>query len=47
MDYGKLTDHNGKKIDCCSILIMIANVDTSDVIKSAIGFIKYIAMMII
>lgn len=39
MDYGKLTDHNGKKIDFCNtILIMTTNAGASDMAKSAIGF---------
>ncbi|GAA4661300.1 ATP-dependent Clp protease ATP-binding subunit ClpA [Bartonella pachyuromydis] len=39
MDYGKLTDHNGKKIDFRNIiLIMTTNAGASDMAKSAIGF---------
>ncbi|WP_455475560.1 ATP-dependent Clp protease ATP-binding subunit ClpA [Bartonella sp. B17] len=39
MDYGKLTDHNGKKIDFRNIiLIMTTNAGSSDMAKSAIGF---------
>ncbi|WP_455474630.1 ATP-dependent Clp protease ATP-binding subunit ClpA [Bartonella sp. B30(2025)] len=39
MDYGKLTDHNGKKIDFSNIiLIMTTNAGSSDMAKSAIGF---------
>ncbi|WP_336288475.1 ATP-dependent Clp protease ATP-binding subunit ClpA [Bartonella sp. CB60] len=39
MDYGKLTDHNGKKIDFRHIiLIMTTNAGASDMTKSAIGF---------
>jgi len=39
MDYGKLTDHNGKTIDFRNvILIMTTNAGASDMAKSAIGF---------
>ena len=39
MDHGKLTDHNGKKIDFRNvILIMTTNAGASDMAKSAIGF---------
>ncbi|MET3589923.1 ATP-dependent Clp protease ATP-binding subunit ClpA [Bartonella silvatica] len=39
MDYGRLTDHNGKKIDFRNIiLIMTTNAGASDMAKSAIGF---------
>ncbi|MCZ2328373.1 ATP-dependent Clp protease ATP-binding subunit ClpA [Bartonella sp. F02] len=39
MDYGQLTDHNGKKIDFRNIiLIMTTNAGASDMAKSAIGF---------
>ncbi|GAA5099279.1 ATP-dependent Clp protease ATP-binding subunit ClpA [Bartonella acomydis] len=39
MDYGKLTDHNGKKIDFSNIiLIMTTNAGASEMTKSAIGF---------
>ncbi|UTO28819.1 ATP-dependent Clp protease ATP-binding subunit ClpA [Bartonella harrusi] len=39
MDYGKLTDHSGKKIDFCNIiLIMTTNAGASELAKSAIGF---------
>ncbi|EJF89899.1 ATP-dependent Clp protease ATP-binding subunit ClpA [Bartonella melophagi] len=39
MDYGKLTDHNGKKIDFRNIiLIMTTNAGASDMVKSAVGF---------
>ncbi|MGL2349335.1 ATP-dependent Clp protease ATP-binding subunit ClpA [Helicobacter pylori] len=39
MDYGKLTDHNGKKIDFRNIiLIMTTNAGASDMAKSAVGF---------
>src|SRR5437879_5933314 len=39
MDYGKLTDHNGKSIDFRNvILIMTTNAGASDLAKSAIGF---------
>ncbi|WP_019223773.1 ATP-dependent Clp protease ATP-binding subunit ClpA [Bartonella rattaustraliani] len=39
MDYGRLTDHNGKKIDFRNIiLIMTTNAGASDMAKLAIGF---------
>ncbi|WP_336294410.1 ATP-dependent Clp protease ATP-binding subunit ClpA [Bartonella sp. CB169] len=39
MDCGKLTDHNGKKIDFRNIiLIMTTNAGASDMARSAIGF---------
>jgi ATP-dependent Clp protease ATP-binding subunit ClpA len=39
MDHGKLTDHNGKKIDFRNvILIMTTNAGASDMAKAAIGF---------
>src|SRR5579885_2670201 len=39
MDHGKLTDHNGKKIDFRNvILIMTTNAGASDLQKSPIGF---------
>jgi ATP-dependent Clp protease ATP-binding subunit ClpA len=39
MDYGKLTDHNGKKIDFRNvILIMTTNAGAADLAKPAIGF---------
>ncbi|MBN4046468.1 ATP-dependent Clp protease ATP-binding subunit ClpA [bacterium AH-315-P15] len=39
MDHGKLTDHNGKKIDFRNvILIMTTNAGAMDLAKSAIGF---------
>jgi len=39
MDHGKLTDHNGKKIDFRNvILIMTTNAGASDAAKDAIGF---------
>ncbi|MGL5136476.1 MAG: AAA family ATPase, partial [Beijerinckiaceae bacterium] len=39
MDHGKLTDHNGKKIDFRNvILIMTTNAGASDMAKSAFGF---------
>jgi ATP-dependent Clp protease ATP-binding subunit ClpA len=39
MDYGKLTDHNGKTIDFRNvILIMTTNAGASDMAKSAMGF---------
>ena len=39
MDHGKLTDHNGKKVDFRNvILIMTTNAGASDLAKPAIGF---------
>ena len=39
MDHGKLTDHNGKKIDFRNvILIMTTNAGAADAAKEAIGF---------
>ena len=39
MDYGKLTDHNGKSVDFRNvILIMTTNAGASDMTKKAIGF---------
>ena len=39
MDHGKLTDHNGKSIDCRNvILIMTTNAGAADLAKPAIGF---------
>ena len=39
MDYGKLTDHNGKSIDFRNIvLIMTTNAGASDLAKPAVGF---------
>ncbi len=39
MDYGKLTDHNGKKVDFRNVvLIMTTNAGASEMAKSAIGF---------
>jgi ATP-dependent Clp protease ATP-binding subunit ClpA len=39
MDYGKLTDHNGKNVDFRNvILIMTTNAGASDMAKQAIGF---------
>ncbi len=39
MDNGRLTDHNGKTIDCRNIiLIMTTNAGASDLAKPAIGF---------
>lgn len=39
MDYGKLTDHNGKKIDFRNvILIMTSNAGASEMAKAPIGF---------
>jgi ATP-dependent Clp protease ATP-binding subunit ClpA len=39
MDYGKLTDHNGKSVDFRNvILIMTTNAGASDMARAAIGF---------
>ncbi len=39
MDYGKLTDHNGKSIDFRNVtLIMTTNAGATDLAKSAVGF---------
>ena len=39
MDHGKLTDHNGKRVDFHNvILIMTTNAGASDLAKAAIGF---------
>ncbi|MEO1198839.1 MAG: ATP-dependent Clp protease ATP-binding subunit ClpA [Pseudomonadota bacterium] len=39
MDHGKLTDHNGKSIDCRNIvLIMTTNAGAADMAKPPIGF---------
>jgi ATP-dependent Clp protease ATP-binding subunit ClpA len=39
MDYGKLTDHNGKKVDFRNVvLIMTTNAGASEMSKGAIGF---------
>jgi ATP-dependent Clp protease ATP-binding subunit ClpA len=39
MDHGKLTDHNGKKVDFRNvILIMTTNAGASDMAKAGIGF---------
>src|SRR5258708_1727337 len=39
MDHGKLTDHNGKKIDFRNVvLIMTTNAGASDAAREAIGF---------
>jgi ATP-dependent Clp protease ATP-binding subunit ClpA len=39
MDHGKLTDHNGKKIDFRNVVvIMTTNAGASDAAKDAIGF---------
>ncbi len=39
MDHGKLTDHNGKKVDFRNVvLIMTTNAGASDAAKEAIGF---------
>ena len=41
MDHGKLTDHNGRKVDFRNvILIMTSNAGASDMAKSAIGFVR-------
>ncbi|MEE9300884.1 MAG: ATP-dependent Clp protease ATP-binding subunit ClpA [Alphaproteobacteria bacterium] len=39
MDYGKLTDHNGKTVDCRNVvLIMTTNAGATELAKTAIGF---------
>ncbi len=39
MDYGRLTDHNGKTIDCRNlVLIMTTNAGAADLAKPAMGF---------
>src|SRR3546814_1809642 len=39
MDYGKMTDHNGKTVDFRNvILIMTTNAGAADMAKTAIGF---------
>jgi ATP-dependent Clp protease ATP-binding subunit ClpA len=39
MDHGKLTDHNGKAVDFCNvILIMTSNVGAAELARSPIGF---------
>src|SRR5665809_131541 len=39
MDHGKLTDHNGKRVDFQNvILIMTTNAGATDLAKAAIGF---------
>jgi ATP-dependent Clp protease ATP-binding subunit ClpA len=39
MDYGKLTDHNGKQVDFRNVvLIMTTNAGASDLAKPAVGF---------
>ncbi len=41
MDYGKLTDHNGKVVDFRNvILIMTTNAGASDMAKPAVGFLR-------
>ena len=41
MDYGKLTDHNGKNVDFRNvILIMTTNAGASEMAKPAIGFVR-------
>jgi ATP-dependent Clp protease ATP-binding subunit ClpA len=43
MDYGKLTDHNGKTVDFRNvILIMTTNAGASDMAKEAIGFERHV-----
>jgi ATP-dependent Clp protease ATP-binding subunit ClpA len=42
MDYGKLTDHNGKNVDFRNvILIMTTNAGAADMAKEAIGFQRF------
>ena len=39
MDYGKLTDHLGKKVDFTNvILIMTSNIGAEDMVKEKVGF---------
>ena len=39
MDYGKLTDHLGKKVDFTNaIIVMTSNVGAVDIIRDKIGF---------
>ena len=39
MDYGRLTDHSGRSIDCRHvILIMTTNAGAADMVKNAVGF---------
>ncbi|MDF3025317.1 MAG: clpA [Alphaproteobacteria bacterium] len=39
MDYGKITDNNGKTVDCRNIiLIMTTNAGASDMAKATVGF---------
>ena len=39
MDYGKLTDHLGKKVDFTNvILIMTSNIGAEDIVKEKVGF---------
>ena len=39
MDYGKLTDHLGKKVDFTNvILIMTSNIGAEDLVKEKVGF---------
>jgi ATP-dependent Clp protease ATP-binding subunit ClpA len=41
MDYGKLTDHNGKNVDFRNvILIMTTNAGAADMAKPAVGFLR-------
>ena len=41
MDYGKLTDSNGKKIDFSNVvLIMTTNAGAADMLKPAMGFVR-------
>ena len=39
MDYGRLTDHMGKRIDFTNvILIMTSNVGANEIVKEKVGF---------
>ena len=39
MDYGRLTDHMGKRIDFTNvILIMTSNIGANEIIKEKVGF---------
>jgi len=45
MDHGKLTDHNGKKVDFRNvILVMTTNAGAADLAKAAIGFGREVRM---
>ena len=47
MDYGKLTDHLGKKVDFTNaILIMTSNIGAEDIVKEKVGFWEKMLKMI-